>query len=215
MADMKNLGANIASQFRGLNGRHPGQWPLIPRVMCGVLVFAAVIAAEWFTYSDGQIDELDAGQQAEVKLRDEFKSKVGQANNLDALRQQKAQVGEYVQTLEKALPSKSEMDALLSDITHAGLGRGLQFDLFKPDAPVVKDYYAEQPISIKVNGNYHDIGQFSSDIANLPRIVTLNNLAVTAGKDGSLSLETIAKTFRYLDPDEVQAQRGGAKGKKK
>ncbi|HEY8023739.1 MAG TPA: type 4a pilus biogenesis protein PilO [Burkholderiaceae bacterium] len=215
MADINSIGATIASQFRGLNGRHPGQWPLIPRLMCAVLVFVAVIAAEWFIWSDGQMDELDAGQQAEVKLRDEFKSKVGQANNLDALRQQKAQVGEYVQTLEKALPSKSEMDALLEDITHAGLGRGLQFEYFKPGQPVVKDYYAEQPIDIRVTGNYHDIGQFSSDIANLPRIVTLNNLTVNSSKDGTLSLETIVKTFRYLDPDEVATQRGAAKGGKK
>jgi len=185
MADMKDLGATIASQFRGLNGRHPGQWPLIPRLFCAVVVFVAVIAAEWFFYSDGQMDELDAGQQAEVKLREEFKSKVGQANNLDALREQKVQVGEYVQTLEKALPSKSEMDALLSDITHAGLGRGLQFEYF------------------------------TSDIANLPRIVTLNNLTVNSGKDGNLTLDTVAKTFRYLDPDEVAQQRGGAKGGKK
>ncbi len=215
MADMKDFGATVASQFRGLNGRHPGQWPLIPRLFCAVFVFIAVITAEWFGYSDSQMDELDAGQQAEVKLREEFKSKVGQANNLDALREQKAQVGEYVQTLEKALPSKSEMDALLADITHAGLGRSLQFEYFKPGQPVVKDYYAEQPIDIRVTGNYHDIGQFSSDIANLPRIVTLNNLAVVSAKDGNLTLDTIAKTFRYLDPDEVAQQRGGPKGGKK
>jgi len=215
MADMKNVGAAVAAQFRGLNGRHPGQWPVIPRVLCGIAIFAAVIATEWFAYSDGQLDELDAGQQIEVKLREEYKSKVGQANNLEALLEQKAQVAEYVQTLEKALPSKSEMDALLDDITHAGLGRGLQIELFKPNTPVVKDYYAEQPIDIKVTGSYHDIGQFSSDIANLPRIVTLNNLAVSAGKDGAMTLDTVAKTFRYLDPEEVQQQKGGPKGGKK
>jgi type IV pilus assembly protein PilO len=214
MADMNQMGATIASQFRSLSGRHPGQWPLLPRLLCAVGVFVAVLAVGWFTFYDSQLDEYDAGQQTEVKLRDEFKSKVGQANNLDALKEQKAQVSEYVQTLEKALPNKSEMDQLLDDITHAGTGHNLQFELFRPETPVVKDYYAEQPITIKVVGSYHDIAQFSSDIANLARIVTLNNLAVATNKDGTLTLDTVAKTFRYLDPDEVQAQKGKG-GKKK
>ncbi len=215
MADLRNIGTAVTAQFRGLNGRHPGQWPLVPRLMCGVAVFAAVLALAWFFYWDSQLDELNAGEQQEVKLRDEYKTKIQQANNLDALKKQKAQVGEYVATLEKALPSKAEMDALLSDITHAGLGRGLQFELFKPGKVVVKDYYAEQPIDIKVTGSYHDVGEFSSDIANLPRIVTLNNLALVAGKDATLTLDTVAKTFRYLDPNEVAAQRKAAGGGKK
>ncbi len=160
------------------------------------------------------MDELDAGAQQEVKLRGEYKTKIQQANNLDALKKQKAQIGEYVATLEKALPSKAEMDALLSDITHAGLGRGLQFLLFKPGQVIVKDYYAEQPIDIKVTGNYSDVGEFSSDIANLPRIVTLNNLALNS-KDGTLTLDAVAKTFRYLDSNEVAAQRKSAVGGKK
>ena len=131
------------------------------------------------------------------------------------MRKQKAQVGEYVATLEKQLPSKAEMDALLSDINQAGLGRGLQFELFKPGQVVAKDYYAELPIDIKVSGNYHDVGAFSSDIANLPRIVTLNNMSLVAGKDGGLTLDAVAKTFRYLDADEVAAQRKAAAEKKK
>ncbi len=155
------------------------------------------------------------GKQEEVKLKDAYKDKVRQAVNLDALRKQKEQVGEYVATLEKQLPSKAEMDALLSDINQAGLGRGLQFELFKPGQVIVKDYYAELPISIKVTGNYHDVGSFTSDIANLPRIVTLNNLQLTTLKDGSLSLETVAKTFRYLDREEVEAQRRAAAASKK
>ncbi|AMO98313.1 pilus assembly, PilO family protein [Collimonas arenae] len=159
-----------------------------------------------FYWSDQQ-DELNAGEQKEVQLKEQYKSKIQQAINLDALRKQKQQVAEYVVTLEKQLPSKAEMDALLSDINQAGLGRGLQFELFKPGQVVVKDYYAELPINIKVNGNYHDVGSFASDIANLPRIVTLNNMNLVAGKDGSLSLDAIAKTFRYLDKDEVAAQR--------
>lgn len=138
-----------------------------------------------------------------------------QAINLQALRKQKEQVGEYVASLEKQLPSKAEMDALLSDINQAGLGRGLQFELFKPGQVVVKDYYAELPIDIKVSGSYHDVGAFTSDIANLPRIVTLNNLSLVATKDGVLALDAIAKTFRYLDKDEVAAQRKASGADKK
>ena len=215
MADLKNVSASIGAQFEGLSGRHPGQWPLIPRALCGVGVLVAVLAAGWFAYLDGQLDELAKGQAEEAKLKEDYKSKIQQSINLEGLRKQKAQVGEYVATLEKQLPSKSEMDALLSDINQAGIGRGLQFELFKPGQVVAKDYYAELPIDIKVSGSYHDVGAFSSDIANLPRIVTLNNMSLVAGKDGGLTLEAIAKTFRYLDADEVAAQRKAAADKKK
>lgn len=215
MADLKNIGEVVASQFRGLNGRHPGQWPLIPRMLCALGMLAGVVAVGWFVYLSGQLDELTAGEQQEVQLRDEYKVKVQQAVNLQALRKQKEEVGEYVSTLEKQLPSKAEMDALLSDINQAGLGRGLQFELFKPGQVVVKDYYAELPIDIKVTGNYHDVGAFASDIANLPRIVTLNSMSLAAGKDGgSLTLDAVAKTFRYLDKDEVDAQKAAAKKNK-
>ncbi len=214
MADLKNIGEVVSSQFRGLNGRHPGQWPLIPRLLCGVGMLVAVVAAGWFFYWDGQLEELNLGAQEEVKLKEEYKAKIQQAINLDGLRKQKEQVSEYVATLEKQLPSKAEMDALLSDINQSGLGRGLQFELFKPGQVVVKDYYAELPIDIKVTGNYHDVGAFTSDIANLPRIVTLNNMSLVAGKDGTLTLDAVAKTFRYLDAEEVNAQRKAAAAKK-
>jgi type IV pilus assembly protein PilO len=214
MADLKSIGDSIGAQFRGLGGRHPGQWPLVPRLACGLGVFAVVIGLGWFLYWDSQLDELTRGQQEEEKLREEYKTKVAQAVSLDALRKQKEQVSEYVATLEKQLPSKAEMDALLSDINQAGLGRGLQFELFKPGQVVVKNYYAELPISIRVSGNYHDIGAFTSDIANLPRIVTLNNLSLAAGKDNVLALDATAKTFRYLDADEINAQRKAAAPKK-
>jgi type IV pilus assembly protein PilO len=210
MADLKKIGDVVASQFRGLNGRDPGQWPVIPRMMCALGTLIGVIVLGWFLYLSGQQDELDSGEQAEIQLRDAYKLKVQQAINLNSLRKQKDQVNEYVSTLEKQLPSKAEMDALLSDINQAGLGRGLQFELFKPGQVVVKDYYAELPIDIKVTGNYHDVGSFTSDIANLPRIVTLNNMNLTAGKDGVLTLDAVAKTFRYLDKDEVDAQRKAA-----
>lgn len=215
MADMKNIGASFSAQFQGLSGRHPGQWPLLPRALCGAGVVAVVLAAGWFAYIDGQLDELAAGQAQELKLKEDYKVKIQQSINLEGLRKQKAQVSEYVATLEKQLPSKAEMDALLSDINQAGLGRGLQFELFKPGQVVAKDYYAELPIDIKVSGNYHDVGAFSSDIANLPRIVTLNNMSLVANKDGGLTLDAIAKTFRYLDADEIAAQRKTTADKKK
>jgi len=215
MTDLKNLGDSIATQFRGLEGRHPGQWPVVPRLLCGVAAFAVVLFLGWFLYWSDQLETLDFGAQEEVKLKDAYKSKVQQAVNLDGLRKQKAKVGEYVATLEKQLPNKAEMDALLSDINQAGLGRGLQFELFKPGQVVVRNYYAELPINIRVTGSYHDIGAFTSDIANLPRIVTLNEMNLATGKDGVLSLEAVAKTFRYLDLEEVAAQRKAAGPAKK
>jgi type IV pilus assembly protein PilO len=215
MADLKNIGPLLSAQFRGLNGRHPGQWPLVPRLLCGLGALVAVFVLGWAFYLEGQLDELTRGEQEEQELREAYKTKIRQAINLVPLRKQKEQVGEYVATLEKQLPSKAEMDALLSDINQAGLGRGLQFELFKPGQVVVKDYYAELPIDIKVTGNYHDVAAFTSDIANLPRIVTLNNLTLVAGKDGTLTLDAIAKTFRYLDNDEVAAQRKAAAEKTK
>ena len=215
MADIKALSESIASQFRGLNGRHPGQWPLVPRLACAAGVVIAVIVLGWVGYLSDQVDAISAGEREEQKLKDEYKLKLAQAINLEGLRKQKEEVGEYVRSLEKQLPSKAEMDALLSDINQAGLGRGLQFELFKPGQVVVRDYYAELPIDIKITGNYHDVGAFTSDIANLPRIVTLNNLVLVANKDGGLTLDAVAKTFRYLDPDEVAAQRKAAADKKK
>ena len=214
MADLKNIGASLADQFQGLNGRHPGLWPLAPRLLCGIGVLVLAVVLGWFLYWSGQVEELDAGEAAELALKNDYKVKVQQSINLDGLRKQKIQVREYVATLEKQLPSKAEMDALLSDINQAGVGRGLQFELFKPGQVIVRDYYAELPIDIKVSGNYHDVGAFTSDIANLPRIVTLNNMNLVAGQAGSLTLQAIAKTFRYLDQDEILAQRKLANEKK-
>jgi len=207
MINLKSRSMALAAQFRDLGGRSPGHWPLAPRMLCGAGVMAAVIVLGYFAYWSGQFDEQDAGALQEVKLRLAYQEKMAQAINLNALRVQKVQVDQYIERLQKQLPSKAEMAALLSDINQAGLGRGLQFELFKPGQVVVRDYYAELPIDIKVSGSYHDIGAFASDMANLPRIVTLNNMNLAAGKDGMLTLEAIAKTFRYLDPDEVLAQR--------
>lgn len=213
--DLKQLSADLSAQFQGLKGRPPGLWPLAPRLLCAAGVTVAVLLAGYFLYWSGQFEEQDRLAADEVRLRGDYQSKMAQAINLDALKAQKVQVDQYVERLEKQLPSKAEMAALLSDINQAGLGRGLQFELFKPGQVVVKDYYAELPIAIRVTGSYHDIGSFAADMAHLPRIVTLNNLALASMKDNLLSLDATAKTFRYLDPDEAAAQRKARADKKK
>jgi type IV pilus assembly protein PilO len=212
---MQKMMGSLSAQFNDLNGVHPGLWPLAPRLLCATGALIGVLVLGWFFYWNSQFDELSRGQQEEMTLKDEYKSRIQQSINLDGLRAQKIQVGQFVSTLEKQLPSKAEMDALLSDINQAGLGRGLQFELFRPGQAIAKDYYAELPIEIKLDGSYHDIGAFASDIAHLSRIVTLNNLNVNSVKDGVLSLEVVAKTFRYLDADEVASQRKAANGAKK
>jgi type IV pilus assembly protein PilO len=208
----------IASQFRGLNPNDPASWPLIPKVLMCLAVMVAIVVALWFAWLTGSAEELEAEQQKEVGLREDYRKKLTQAVNLDALRKQREQVQQYVTQLEKQLPSKAEMDALLSDINQAGLGRSLTFDLFRPGSVSVKEYYAELPISVRVQGRYNDIGAFASDIAHLSRIVTLNNLDIQQAKGDALVLDATAKTFRYLDADEVAAQRratGGKAGAKK
>lgn len=204
---MNNLGDTLSSQFRNLNGRHPGQWPVLPRLMLAFVVFALVIVGAWFALISSEIDELDQADQSHEKLKQEYKTKYEQAVNLEALKKQREQVQEYVKTMEKQLPSKAEMAALLEDINHAGDGHGVTMTNFQPQSVLVKDYYAELPISINVSGRYHDIATFASDIANLKRIVTLNNLNISYDDKGVLQMAAIAKTFRYLDPEEVSEQR--------
>ena len=213
--NLKEIGAQLSGQFQGLAGRHPGLWPLAPRALCAAGAMAAVIALGWVGYWSSQFEEHDALAQQEMNLREAYTNKMAQAINLEALQVQKAQVDQYVERLQKQLPSKAEMAALLTDINQAGLGRGLQFELFKPGNVMVRDYYAEQAIDIKVSGSYHDISAFAADMANLQRIVTLNNMSLTAGKDGVLMLDAVAKTFRYLDPDEAAAQRKARADKQK
>ncbi len=208
--DFKRLSNSLASQFRNLDPKDPSNWPTLPRYAVFVAVVAVLLVILWFLWlSDTQV-ELTTEQEKELKLRDEYKVKLGKAVNLQALKKQREQVLQYVTQLEKQLPSKAEMDALLSDINQAGLGRSLQFDLFRPGQIAVKDYYAELPITLRVTGRYHDIGNFAADIANLSRIVTLNNLSILPAKDGVLSMDATAKTFRYLDADEISAQRKAA-----
>jgi type IV pilus assembly protein PilO len=207
-------GRSIGSQFKNLTVDNVGTWPILPRlVLWGFVVVFCAVLGYIFLWRD-QTDQLDQLRAREDTLKVEFKSKLQQAINLDELRRQKDQVNQYVLTLEKQLPSKAEMDALLSDINQAGIGRGLQFELFRPGQTQLRDYYAELPIAVRVTGRYHDLGAFTSDIANLPRIVTLNNLnlqAITNGSNntptGVLSLDAVAKTFRYLDDEEIANQR--------
>jgi type IV pilus assembly protein PilO len=208
--DLNSVFEGAASQFRNLNPNEPGQWPMLPKLMTWGGLALAMVVLGWFLLLSEAHEGLEAERAKENTLKTDYRGKLAQAVNLGELRKQKLQVEEYVTQLEKQLPGKAEMDALLSDINQAGIGRGLQFELFRPGSVVVKDYYAELPIAIKVTGRYHDIGAFAADIANLSRIVTLHNLNVSASKDkgdGALAMEATARTYRYLDPAEVESQR--------
>jgi type IV pilus assembly protein PilO len=208
----------LGQQFQGLNPNDPASWPSVPRYVLCVAVAALVVVGLWFAWLTNSNDELEAERAKEVTLRADYSKKVAQAANLELLKKQREQVQQYVTLLEKQLPSKAEMDALLSDINQAGLGRSLQFELFRPGQVSVKDYYAELPIAVRVTGRYHDIGAFAADIANLSRIVTLNNLSVAPQKDGTLVMDATARTYRYLDEEEQASQKraaAAAKAKKK
>ena len=214
--DFSAIQEKFQRQFRNLDRNDPSAWPTLPRALLFIAVAVAVAALLWFTLLKDYEQELEAEQNTEVTLREDYKKKLVKAVSLEGLKKQREQVEQYVTQLEKQLPSKAEMAALLSDINQAGLGRSLQFEVFRPGSMVTKEYYAELPITLKVTGRYHDIGAFASDIAFLSRIVTLNNLSIApAGKDGdALTMDATARTFRYLDADEVKAQRDAAKGKK-
>ena len=203
-----DIGSAIESasvQFKGLNPREPGQWPLLPKLASCVAAGAIALGLGWVLLVSGASDALEAERSLEPGLKADYTAKLGQAVNLSELRKQKQQVQEYVTQLERQLPGKAEMDALLSDINQAGIGRGLQFELFRPGQVEVKDYYAVLPISVRVTGRFHDIGAFTADVANLSRIVTLHNLAISPVKDpaGMLSMDAVARTYRYLDVAEL------------
>jgi type IV pilus assembly protein PilO len=205
---------NAVSQFRGLNPNEPGQWPALPKLATFLATIALVCLAGWMVVLSAAADELQVERDREPQLKTDYRNKLGQAVNLSELRKQKLQVQEYVTQLEKQLPGKAEMDALLSDINQAGLGRGLQFELFRPGSVEVKDYYAELPIAIRVTGRFHDVGSFAADVANLSRIVTLQNLNLSViGRDsqGQLAMDATARTYRYLDASEVADQKKGRK----
>ncbi|MCL5969726.1 MAG: type 4a pilus biogenesis protein PilO, partial [Betaproteobacteria bacterium] len=206
--DFARWQAEVRTQFAGLDPNDPSRWPTMPRRLLLVVVALAVLVGLWFVVLSGMRTQLDSERQRETQLRTEFTNKVAQAANLEALRAQLEQVRIYVSQLERQLPSRAEMDALLSDINQAGIGRGLQFELFRPGQVDLRDHYAELPIAVRVSGSYHDIGMFVSDVAHLSRIVTLNNISLTPApnRPDVLIMDATAKTFRYLDPEEV-AQR--------
>ena len=215
--DLNSVFGAAASQFRGLNPNEPGQWPMLPKFATWILLAVMVVIAGWFLLLASADEELQSERAKEPTLKQDYRGKLAQAVNLEELRKQKLQVEEYVTQLEKQLPGKAEMDALLSDINQAGLGRGLQFELFRPGQVLVKDYYAELPIALRVSGRYHDIGNFAADVANLSRIVTLHGLTISVptsagAKDSSglLAMDATARTYRYLDANEVNEQKAAA-----
>jgi type IV pilus assembly protein PilO len=202
----------LAEDFRNLDPKDPGLWPVLPRIVILAAILLSLLLCGWWFGWRGQLEELDGKQQEEAKLKDEWLAKKQQAVNLQEHQKQLAEIDRSFGVLLKQLPNKAEMEALLIDINQAGLGRGLQFELFRPGAESMKDFYAELPIQVKLTGSYHDLGAFAGDVAKMPRIVTLNDLDISVGKDSILNLSTTAKTFRYLDDDEIARQKKAAKG---
>ncbi|MDD3018977.1 MAG: type 4a pilus biogenesis protein PilO [Comamonas sp.] len=211
--------ADVQGQFQNLDPKDPSLWPVVPKFLLCLVITAGVVAGAWYGYLSSLQADLEAAKNQETTLRQEYSTKLAKAVGLDALKAQRELVQQYVVQLEKQLPSKAEMAALLSDVNHAGMGRGLQFDLFRPGSESIKEYYAELPITVRVSGQFHDMGSFVSDVAHLSRIVTLNNISIEANaKGGGLVLDTQARTYRYLDPEETAASRraeAAQKGRKK
>ncbi|MBS0336969.1 MAG: type 4a pilus biogenesis protein PilO [Proteobacteria bacterium] len=205
----------FAEDFKYLDPKDPGTWPAIPKLVALIAILAGILVAAYFLDTQGQIDELEAGKVQEAKLKEDYLNKKKQSINLDLHKQQLREIDQSFGALLKQLPNRAQMDALLVDINQAGLGRGLQFELFKPaGGEIAKEFYAELPIQVRVVGNYHDMGAFASDLGQLSRIVTLNDVTITSAKDGQLQMDATARTFRYLDDEEVAAQRKSAKAAK-
>lgn len=202
---------NFFDELKNVDPKTPGSWPWLVKITAFVVIFLVVVAAGAVFFWQGEWDSLQGVRQEEDKLRDTFLSKKREAINLDIIKKQLIDTQQSFGALLKQLPSKSEMDALLTDINQAGLGRGLQFDLFKPGPEVATGVFTEQPNTIKVTGNYDDLGKFSSDISQLPRIVTLNNISIAPGTNAVLTMDATAKTYRYLDENEIAAQKRAAK----
>jgi type IV pilus assembly protein PilO len=203
----------LIEEFKRTNWKDAGTWHVAPKLLVLFAILVGLPAAGYMADTKIQLEELEIGRAAEVKLKDQYLAKKKQAVNLDLHRQQLREIDTQFGALLRQLPNRSQMDALLVDINQAGLGRGLQFELFRPAAQEMRrDFYAELPISVKVTGNYHDMGAFASDVGQLSRIVTLNDVAIVAGNDGNLTMDATARTFRYLDDDEIAAQRRSAKG---
>lgn len=207
---------NLLDELRTLDPKQPGNWPWPIKVGAFFLLFLAIQVGAFFLLWQGQNEAIEAGRVEVDKQKQAFLEKKKLAVNLEAYVQQRAEIEQSFGALLKQLPNKAQMDALLVDINQAGLSRGLQFELFKPaPSEAAREFYSELPISLKVIGNYHDMGGFAADVGQLPRIVTLNDVAIAAGTDGNLTMDVTARTFRYLDEEEIAAQRKAAAGAKK
>ena len=204
----------LVDEFKRTNWKDAGTWGAAPKILVLLVIVIGIPVGGFFGINQGQIEELEQGQQKEGKLKEEYVNKKKQAINLDLHRQQLREINVQFGALLRQLPDKSQMDALLVDINQAGLGRGLQFELFRPGSDAVREFYAELPISVKVIGTYHDMGAFASDIGQLSRIVTLNDVTISTQKDGNLVMDATARTFRYLSDEEANAQRKAAAPKK-
>lgn len=206
----------LADDFKGLDPNDPGVWPLAPRVVFLIAILVATIAGAWWFFWQDQLDTLEQREAEEVTLRADWVNKKRQSVNLDVHLQQLAEIDRQFGALLRQLPNRAEMDSLLADINQAGLGRGLQFELFKPGGDVIKEFYAEMPIAIRLVGQYHDLGAFAGDVAKMPRIVTLNNMTIERPKPGEpLKMDATAVTYRYLDEEELaQQQQAAAQAKK-
>ncbi len=209
---------NLLDELRTLDPKQPGNWPWPIKAGAMLVIFVVIQVGAYFLFWQGQQEQIEKGRNDVVKQKEVFLEKKKLAVNLEAYKQQRAEIEQSFGALLKQLPNKSEMDALLIDINQAGLGRGLSFELFKPAANEnFTEFYAELPVNLKVTGNYHDLGAFASDVAKMPRIVLLTNLKLDPPKDGVLTMEAVAKTYRYLDEEEVARQRAAkdkaAKGK--
>jgi len=206
----------IADDFKRTNWKDPGTWTFAPKLLVLVAILVAIPVAGYFGLWQGQIEDLERRLAQEETLKKDYLAKKTQAVNLDLHKQQLREIDTQFGALLKQLPNRAQMDALLVDINQAGLSRGLQFELFKPaPSESAREFYSELPISLKVVGTYHDMGGFAADVGQLPRIVTLNDVAIEAGKDGNLTMDVTARTFRYLDEEELATQRKAAAASKK
>jgi len=206
----------ILDEFKRTNWKDPGTWHAIPKLVVLLAILIAIPVTGYVAHNSSQVEDLERLRNEENSLKEQYLNKKKQAINLDLHRQQLREIDTQFGALLRQLPNRSQMDALLVDINQAGLGRGLQFDLFRPaPSEITRDFYAERPISVKVVGNYHDMGAFASDVGQLPRIVTLNDVSITAGKDNQLTMDATARTFRYLDEEEIAVQRKAAQAARK
>jgi len=202
----------LIDEFRRTNWKDPGTWHTAPKLVVLLGILFAIPVAGYFVDTSTQIDDLEKLRTEETRLKEQYLDKKKQAVNLDLHRQQLREIDTQFGALLRQLPNRSQMDALLVDINQAGLGRGLQFELFRPaPSEITREFYAERPITVRVTGSYHDMGAFASDVGQLPRIVTLNDVKINTAAGSQLSMDVTARTFRYLDDDELAAQRKSAK----